>query len=35
MKAPLTWLADYVELSDLNLETLEKVMTMVDQYRVD
>ncbi len=29
MKVPLTWLADYVELKDLDIESLAKVMTMV------
>jgi phenylalanyl-tRNA synthetase beta chain len=29
MKVPLTWLKDYVDLSDLDIETLAKVMTMV------
>ena len=29
MKVPLTWLNDYVDLSDLGIEDLAKVMTMV------
>lgn len=29
MKVPLTWLADYVNISDLDIESLAKVMTMV------
>jgi phenylalanyl-tRNA synthetase beta chain len=29
MKLPLTWLADYVDLEDLDIESLAKVMTMV------
>ena len=29
MKVPLTWLKDYVDLDDLDIETLAKVMTMV------
>jgi phenylalanyl-tRNA synthetase beta chain len=29
MKLPLTWLNDYVDLSDLDIEALAKVMTMV------
>ena len=29
MKVPLTWLNDYVDLSDMDLEDLAKVMTMV------
>ncbi len=29
MKLPLTWLNDYVDLSDLDIEELAKVMTMV------
>ncbi|NLN69661.1 MAG: phenylalanine--tRNA ligase subunit beta [Chloroflexi bacterium] len=29
MKAPLTWLAEYVKIDDLDIESLAKVMTMV------
>lgn len=29
MKVPLTWLKDYVDLDDLDIESLAKVMTMV------
>ena len=29
MKLPLSWLAEYVELDELDLETLAKAMTMV------
>ncbi len=29
MKVPLTWLKDYVDLNDLDIESLAKVMTMV------
>ena len=29
MKVPLTWLNEYVDLSDIGIEDLAKVMTMV------
>jgi phenylalanyl-tRNA synthetase beta chain len=29
MKLPLSWLADYVDIDDLDIESLAKVMTMV------